>query len=368
MKKAGKILGYSLTVLVTLLYLVSCLTPYLSTTQFPAGTLFSLAYLPILIAYALLVLTWVFIKKKIALLLALLFFCGYRNFSSTIALNITRKEWTWQKDTGTVRIMCWNVNRLGDPYIKADTPGSIRRKMLEFIARSEPDIFCVQDFTLNEYIGFRTGFVNNVNAVLAAGKFGDYWYPYYYEYDGPNYCDKMGVAIFSKFPILKTGAFSKNGEIIAEKALYADILVQQKTIRVFVAHLSSMGLWPNVAGEGGLPYFEGDSTKQRTSSVLSKLLYFGKVHSMDQSPYPVLFSGDLNSVPSGYVYRHLKKGLHDSFLENDFGVGGTYNMVFPKLRIDVLLHSREIEVTQYTRPAVELSDHYPIIADIRWKK
>jgi endonuclease/exonuclease/phosphatase family metal-dependent hydrolase len=376
MKKLLRITGVFITITLAIIYLVSCLTSYISPVHFPAGTLFSLAYLPVFLVYFLLVIIWFFVRRKIALLLLIPLFAGYKNIVSTIGLHVFRAAWHAQKDSGTIRVMCWNINYVGDPYISHNDPGSRRAKALGYIREVQPDILCLQDFSLIEERGTRNVFFNNMNDVLETGKFPYCYFPFFYEHDGRNYAVKTGVAVFSKLPLTDTGSFNTGGQISDEKTGYVDVLLNNKPLRIYTTHLSSMNLWPNANGEAGLDYLEGDSTKQRTSTVLSKLNYFGKVHArqaeaikkeLDQSPCPLLFSGDLNSVPSGYVYHTLAKGLEDAFLEKDFGIGGTYHLVFPRLRIDVLLHSKEIEVVQFTRPAVGLSDHYPLIADIRWK-
>jgi endonuclease/exonuclease/phosphatase family metal-dependent hydrolase len=377
MKKLLKITGVFITLVIAIIYLLSCLTPYISPVDFPAGTLFSLAYLPVLIVYILLIIIWCFAGRKVALLLFILLLAGYKNIVSTIGFHVFRSAWHVPKDSGAIRVMCWNINYIGDPYISHNNPLNRRAKALDYIREVQPDILCLQDFTMIEERSVSNIFFNNMKDVLQSGNFSYSYFPFFYEHDGRNYAVKTGVAIFSKLPLTDTGSFNTGGQVSDEKAGYVSVLVKNKPLRIYATHLSSMGLWPNVNGEAGLSYFEGDSTKQRTSTVLSKLSYYGKVHArqaeaikkeLDQSPCPFLFSGDLNSVPSGYVYHTLGKGLEDAFLEKGFGIGGTYNLVFPKLRIDALLHSKEIEIVQFTRPAVGLSDHYPIIADIRWKK
>jgi endonuclease/exonuclease/phosphatase family metal-dependent hydrolase len=376
MKKLLKFTGISITVMIAITYIISCLTPYISPVDFPFGTLLSIAYLPILIVYFLLILTWCFIRRKIAGLLLILLFAGLTNLKSTFGLNAFSPSWKWARDSNTIRLMCWNVNFLGDPYIANDTANNVRRKMLAYISEVQPDILCMQDFYSLEEGTVKNVFHNNLDAVDSAGNFLSQYYPFTYEYNGYNYSVKSGVVFFSKFPIADTGSFDKNILIKDEKAGYIEINVREKPLRIYAAHFSSMGLWPNVSGEGGLSYFKGDSTQKRTSTILSKLRHYGKMHAreaeaikaeLNKSPHPFLISADMNAVPSSYTYHTLKKGLNDAFLEKDFGIGGTYNLVFPKIRIDVLLHSKEIEVVQYKRPAVKLSDHYPIIADIRWK-
>lgn len=377
MKKFLKITGLTLTIFITVLYLASCVTPYISPERFTPAAMLSLAYLPLLITYTVLIAVWFFVRKRISLLLFILLFTGYKNMHATVGTNVFRSPWKWEKDTGVLRVMCWNINYLGDPWIVNDTPGNIRRQMLEYIAQIQPDILCVQDFTDIEEITVKSTFRKNLAEVYRYGKFIQHSFPFSFDWNGNNYRGRFGAAIFSRLPATDTGSFINGGHRPDERSAYVDVKMNGKTLRLYAAHLSSMQLWPSTTGEAGLRYFEGDNTKERTSATISKLNYYGRVHAkeatnikeqLNKSPYPFLFSGDLNSVPSSYVYHTLKKNLRDAFLDNDYGIGGTYNRVFPKLRIDVLFHSKDIEVVQYTRPATDLSDHYPIIADIRWKK
>jgi len=165
--------------------------------------------------------------------------------------------------------------------------------------------------------------------------------------------------------------------VVTERAVYIDILVQSKTLRVYAAHLTSMSLWPNTKNEAGVEYLKGDSTQIKAKTIAGKLLMFGKSHAgeaeilkshMNKSPYPILFSGDLNSVPSSYIYSHLSSGLNDIFIQKGFGIGGTYNMVFPRIRIDVVLYSKQLKLVQFKRVGTDLSDHYAHITDIKWEE
>jgi endonuclease/exonuclease/phosphatase family metal-dependent hydrolase len=377
MKKIIRVSLIIFTILIVSLYCLSCLTPYLSPTSYPFLTVISIIYLPILILYGLTTVVWLFCKKRIFIILLLLLFAGYKSLFSTVAINASTASWNWKKDSSNIRIMSWNVNRFGTPYTHTDSANGIRQQMLRYIQYVQPDVICMQDFRHNEVVNYRNSFVDNISDVLKAGGFSFFYYPFFYEYDGPNYCDKFGVAIFSKFPIIDTGSIVNTGYVKNERSGFADIIVQSKKIRIYTSHLSSMSLWPSNKAEAGIKYLEGDSTEIKAKNIYSKIKYFGETHAQEaavikqfinKSPYSVVFTGDLNSVPSSYVYNYLKRGLNDAFLEADAGIGGTYNRVFPKLRIDVLLHSPELKVVQFIRPVTELSDHYPLIADIRWAK
>jgi endonuclease/exonuclease/phosphatase (EEP) superfamily protein YafD len=90
---------------------------------------------------------------------------------------------------------------------------------------------------------------------------------------------------------------------------------------------------------------------------------------IDESPYPVLICADFNDVPGSYTYTKVKKNLKDAFAEKGFGLGRTYNLIFPTLRIDYIFYDPEIlELSGYQSiRTTELSDHNPIIANFKKK-
>ena len=87
---------------------------------------------------------------------------------------------------------------------------------------------------------------------------------------------------------------------------------------------------------------------------------------IDESPWPVIFSADMNEVPSSWCYYKLKGGLKDAFLLKSNGLGRTYSAISPTLRIDYLMTSAGTEIRQYLSDTVHLSDHYPQLMDVKW--
>jgi endonuclease/exonuclease/phosphatase family metal-dependent hydrolase len=73
----------------------------------------------------------------------------------------------------------------------------------------------------------------------------------------------------------------------------------------------------------------------------------------------------LNALPASYTCRILRKNTKDAFLEQGSGIGGTYKKAAFISRIDYILTDKKIDAKQYYSPKLNLSDHYPIIADIQ---
>jgi endonuclease/exonuclease/phosphatase family metal-dependent hydrolase len=85
---------------------------------------------------------------------------------------------------------------------------------------------------------------------------------------------------------------------------------------------------------------------------------------IDQSPYPVIVCGDFNDVPNSYAYGTIGKGLKNAFVERGAGIGRTFYGISPTLRIDNIFADARCNIVQYVRIRKELSDHFPIIADL----
>jgi endonuclease/exonuclease/phosphatase (EEP) superfamily protein YafD len=85
------------------------------------------------------------------------------------------------------------------------------------------------------------------------------------------------------------------------------------------------------------------------------------------SPYPVLFGGDLNDVPNSYTYFTVRDDLQDAFLKKGFGIGRSFSGLSPTLRIDYIFTDDKFKVLQFNRLVKNLSDHYMIVADVKLK-
>src|SRR5260221_376118 len=72
--------------------------------------------------------------------------------------------------------------------------------------------------------------------------------------------------------------------------------------------------------------------------------------------------------PSSNTYQFLRGNLQDAFLEKGSGLGTTFYKIAPTLRIDVCLPDNRLQVLQCTVPQLYLSDHFPVVTDLAWKK
>lgn len=371
MKRSTKILIHSGTIFLSAIYLASCFTPYINPAKFWPFTFLALAFPVIAASMIVLSIAWLFFKRKISLLLLLIFFAGFKNLSSVFAVNPS-PSFQAQKSRTDLRILSWNVRGFDNNAKHAENPDSTRRKMINFLKETDADILLFQ-----EYMDYQNPALYS-NTQMLHDSLG---YKYYYTskdlVSTPSYGPyETGSAIFSKIPISDSLILCYNNLPLKECAISADIVFNNNKLRLITTHLVSMNLKKGHIDRSDEAYKRYDSNFIFSSSKFTKLRHYDSVHSnqafalknfANNSPVPVIISGDFNATPSSFTYHTIKGNLQDAFVQKGFGIGRTYSSLSPTLRIDFLLLDNSFEVVRYKCPTLYLSDHFPLITDIRWR-
>lgn len=178
-----------------------------------------------------------------------------------------------------------------------------------------------------------------------------------------------------KYPsvILKTKhKIVRQEELITDKSrgnsFYADVDINGKIIRIVNVYLEPFRLHKSMLQFDGLGKEGG-----KINTLLSHMIPTFKAHedqirkirkAVDLSPYPVILAGDFNSVPNSYEYYNLGKDLQDAFLAAGNGSSSSFHDYKVPLRIDYIFSSKSIIPLSYkVDNSVQLSDHYPVIAE-----
>ncbi len=342
MKKLGLFnkMIYWINLVVAFLLLISFVLPFIPPQRFPTLSLLSLAVSPLIIINSLFVLYWIFkLKMKVLVSLSLLLiahfhFGSFIQFSSDINSNTTNN---------TISILSYNVhlfNAYQDKSEQQIVPGILS----EIIESQQPDIICIQEYYSDNQADFSA-------------------YPYQFIYFKEK--NKLGHAIFSKYPLLNKGSFEF--EKTYNNSIYADVVKGGDTLSVYNLHLNSLGILPSVSflQEGDKEKFRKRISKaftkqqQQTEKILK--------HKED-SKYPVLLCGDFNNTSFSYIYKKLASNMEDAFVDCGNGIGTTYLFDSFPMRIDYILASEELEIIQFETIRKTFSDHYPVIATVSWKK
>ncbi len=238
-----------------------------------------------------------------------------------------------------VSIMSYNTNELNNYY---NNNPSVGGKIVEFVKDNDPDIVCFQEFSRRGVQKFK-------------------FYPY--KYVTPITSDKSIQAIYSKYPIITYG--SLNFPNTSNNTIFADIVINTDTLRVYNVHLQSLRIRPgSFKREAPQRLFKrlGDSFKkqqQQTELVVA--------HSKE-SPYRNIFCVDMNNSQYSNVFHKIKGDMLDTFKEKGKGYGRTYNFKFLPIRIDFILMDKSLEIRAHRNFDEKLSDHYAIMASFRLKE
>ena len=195
---------------------------------------------------------------------------------------------------------------------------------------------------------------------------------YPYRVYAPNN-KRIGTAIYSKFPIINHGSLVfeaiEENSYAKRSAGYADITLPDDTIRIINIHLSSTGIkdmdmeiepsreeWIEKSQFMAKKIARSDRDRGKQGRSILQWV--------DESPYPVVLTGDFNSVPGGNLYARLLWKLDDPYLFKGSGAWGSYLPLLEKgvpLRIDWTLVDEQLPYSGQYLSDVALSDHRPLI-------
>ncbi len=319
-----------------LVLLVSFSSYYISPQTIAFISVISLC-VPVLILINLaFVVYWLIKLKRQFLLSTIVLIIGFQYVSSFYCF--TEKKNFLADD---IKIMSYNV-RLFNMF-KWINEDNVEEKMYKFIDSISPDILCIQEYKISDKNSFK--------------------YPYNY-IDVREKNELLGYAIFSNYEIINTGSlnFSKTGN----NAIYADIVKNSDTIRVYNTHLQSLSINPK----------KEELTTKNTERLRVRVEKAFKIQTKQVNlilenqksiNYKTVICGDFNNTAFSWAYKQLKNNKNDAFEVAGKGFGRTYDFSFP-LRIDFILADERIRINYFKTFEEKYSDHYPIMARLNLNK
>ena len=356
-----------LNIITAVLYLLSCLAPFVKPTNSWMIAMLGLAFPFLLALMAGFIFLWLILKLRRVWYSVIILLFGYKSIGVFWAFNAPA-GFEYKKKPRQVRVASWNVARFLEWKRNNNEKSKTRIKMLEQIQKQDADIVCLEEF----FHSPDSAFYNNIREIKDMG------YPYYYfSYDPDGDLQYIGSAIFSKYPMLDTGMVRYFRPSMPEALVHADIKVNNDTIRVYATHLQSVQFRQRDYEAIREIKSAEDSLLANSKTVLEKVrkaMYLRSSQAdiakkiLEDSPYPVIFCGDLNDIPNSYTYFTIRGEMQDAFLKKGFGIGRTFSSLSPTLRIDYIFADGNFSVTQFTRVAKNLSDHFMIVADVELSK
>ena len=314
------------------LLLISFLGYYISPNTLPLISVLSLTT-PLLIGINLLfILYWILKFKRQFLISTLVLFIGFQYVTKLYSFE--EKKVLLNDD---LKIMSYNV-RMFNVYnwIKEE---NVPQKIYEFINSKNPDVLCLQEFNRSESLGFS--------------------YPYQFVKVNAK-GNRFGQAIFSKYKIINSGSLNFSNS--SNNAIFADIIKNNDTVRIYNVHLETLKTNPKeeaftTENSEKLRIRLQDAFKKQNNQV--NLIVKHQTNLKHKS----IICGDFNNTAFSWAYHQLKKDKNDAFEIAGKGFGKTYNYPFP-FRIDFILVDEKIKVNNFKTYNVEYSDHFPIMARV----
>ena len=184
---------------------------------------------------------------------------------------------------------------------------------------------------------------------------------YPYRYFSPAVPGKSTQAIFSKYRMVGSGTVDFSNS--PNNAIYADVVIQGDTIRIYNVHLQSYMI---ESGRHLLRDF-GKPMLRRISDVAGRHMEQAALVKSHQKAAGLrsIICGDFNSTAFSHAYQILKRGMQDTFAKKGSGLGATYFRRDVPFRIDYILTDPTMEVQEHQVYKLRLSDHFPVTATLR---
>lgn len=343
---------YVLNTLAAFALMASYLSGYISPKYISWFSILALAYPYLLLANIIFAIWWA-LRVKIKIVLPIVAIAlGYQQIPRVYKSHGSNQVVASGK---ALKVMTYNVHSLNRyQWLEED---SVAQKISALIAEENPDVLLLQ-----EYYSKSEGWQVD--------------YPHHYTLIGSTN-SSTGTIIYSKLPLLDKGYYKlpgPEGAINNGKAIWVDVNWNDKPIRIFNLHLSSVGLEP--ADYENLSPLDQENQEElqeglykiggSLSAAFKKRAY--QVEYLDslflQMELPIIVGGDFNDPPHSYTYSTLIEQLQDSYLAAGEGYVKTFDRKPLSLRIDYLMFDdSQLHCHDYKVIEEPYSDHYPVISE-----
>jgi endonuclease/exonuclease/phosphatase family metal-dependent hydrolase len=327
--------------------------------------LFGLAYPVILILNIAILFFWIFLRRIEFLISFVIILAGWSFLTRLVHIPFhfhknTDTEASVKQGRRQLKILSFNV-RAFNLYNWTNNLNT-EQEIIDFLKSQKADVICLQEYFTRE-----TGKISRRDLLR---ELSGTPYSHVYYLSGRNKIYKHGIAIFSVFPIVNKGVLLFENSNNA--GIYADIVLNRDTIRVYNNHLQSIRFIKRNYDFIDTAKFEySDKQVDEIKDISEKLKdgFIKRSHqvemiksNMERCRYPKILCGDFNDTPFSYTYQQISKNMKDAFIDSGRGFGRSYRGSIPSFRIDYILYSRELECTGFATIERKLSDHYPLVA------
>lgn len=338
----------ALSISLSLVLLVSYITPLISPAKFGSMTIVGIFAPALYITVVMLLLLWVVMRRwRMAGILALVLLPGVFHFSDFYSLDISR-EIEPEPERRAFTIMSHNVRGFMDERNR----NSIDTFAKHYAEMPLPDIACFQEYMSDAYG------IDQIDDIFEG-----------YHKRMVSESGNLMLCTYSRYPIIATGQISGENRGTSQ---WCDVVIRRDTLRIYNNHLYTMSITADDSDKisDGRILREGD----QMASIVERIASNSAIRAehvdtlrtvIDATPYRHIVCGDFNDTPMSYVYHRMSRHLNDAFKECGRGYGYTFTPMHSLLRIDYILYSDGLKGKRYfVDEDATMSDHIPIFTTL----
>src|SRR5688572_11296386 len=133
----------TINIIIAVLFLLGCANAFLHPERWWFIAILGLAFPFLLTTMVVFVVFWAFFRSKWVFLSVAVLLIGFTNIRALLSFHFGQR-FLVQKDTSSIRILTWNVNRFANEG--NDGTNRYRSGLLQIVKRELPDIICFQEY------------------------------------------------------------------------------------------------------------------------------------------------------------------------------------------------------------------------------
>ncbi len=274
-------------------------------------------------------------KVILGICLILLLFVFYLNWKyEVIAFHPFKSE-----GKAELKVMTWNV------HCSLGADKTRQRAIAELILKEGSELVL-----LNEY---------NQDSCMVIDSMLRVRYPFVVD---RNSHQKSGDIIYSTRMMSNTGRVYRRKDVEGVQITKATVSISRDSLQVYGIHMASNHY------DDSAPEFEADSNissveRYKKAQKTRCFQAHWTKEAVLKSRHPVILMGDMNDFNCSAPLDTLTScGLKDAWWEGGNGYGCTFHDGWLRLRIDHILHSKELKLESIKVIETDLSDHNPVVA------
>lgn len=173
---------------------------------------------------------------------------------------------------------------------------------------------------------------------------------------------KSGDIFYSKRTVSNSGRLKTPKKVKHIKTINATIASGSDSVQIYGVHFASNHYDEGIIRAEEIKEFSSYRRYKEAQKERSRQTYWIKEDVL-KSKHPVIVMGDMNDFNCSAPLDTLASyGLMDAWWKGGLGYGATFHDGWLKLRIDHILHSKELKLESIKVIETDLSDHNPLVA------